>query len=96
MSVNNTLRSHFEDVQSSTTKSLTAYSTEVTKQGQALTTATSDAFERHGRAKKARLDATSVMATDVQSGMRTQQRAIAGMQRSIEAHSGKVISEVCL
>ncbi|VDB83014.1 unnamed protein product [Peniophora sp. CBMAI 1063] len=92
-SVNNTLRSHFEDVQTSTTKAIASYSTEVTKQGQVLTASTSDAFERYGRAKKARLDATGAMATDVQSGMRTQQRAIAGMQRSIESHSGKVISE---
>ncbi|KZV61068.1 kinesin-domain-containing protein [Peniophora sp. CONT] len=92
-SVNNTLRSHFEDVQSSTTKAIASYSSEVHKQGQLLTSSTSDAFERHSRAKKARLDATSAMATDVQSGMRTQQRAIGGMQRSIEAHAGKVVGE---
>ncbi|KAI0035071.1 kinesin motor domain-containing protein, partial [Vararia minispora EC-137] len=91
--INNTLRDGFANIQASTAQSMTSYSNEVHKYSGTLTKTSSDAFEQYHRAKKARLEITSVMSVDTQSGLRQLQRGIASTSRNVEAHTSKVTSE---
>jgi len=51
-------------------------------------------FDRHNRSKRARIEATNSMVTDVQSEYRHIQRGIASTSRNIEGFAGQVASEV--
>lgn len=55
---------------------------------------TSPAFERHARAKRARIDATDGLGADIQAESQHLQHAIAAMSRSVEANASKVTTEV--
>lgn len=52
------------------------------------------AFERHVRAKRARIDATDGLGADMQAESRHLQHAITVMSRSVEANASKVTTEV--
>ncbi|KAI0322237.1 P-loop containing nucleoside triphosphate hydrolase protein [Amylostereum chailletii] len=91
--VNNTLRDGFANIQSTTATSLSTYSGELHRQTHAFNTTSSDAFERHRRAKKARIDATNALNVDTQSGLRQLQRGIASTSRNIETHTSRIMSE---
>jgi len=52
------------------------------------------AFDRHSRSKRARIEATNSMATDVQSEYRHVQESIASTSKNIESFAGRVTSEV--
>lgn len=51
-------------------------------------------FERHARAKRARIDATDSLGVDIQAESRHLQHAIAAMSKSLEANASKVTTEV--
>ena len=51
-------------------------------------------FERHARAKRARIDATDSLGVDIQAESRHLQHAIAAMSKTLEANSSKVTTEV--
>ena len=51
-------------------------------------------FERHARAKRARIHATDSLGMDVQAESRHLQHAIAAMSKSLEANASKVTTEV--
>jgi len=51
-------------------------------------------FERHARAKRARVDATDGLGVDIQAESRHLQHAIAAMSKSLEANASKVTTEV--
>jgi hypothetical protein len=55
---------------------------------------TSPAFERHARAKRARIDATDGLGTDIQAESQHFQHAIVAMSKSVEANASKVTTEV--
>jgi hypothetical protein len=55
---------------------------------------TSPAFERHARAKRARIDATHGLSADIQAESQHLQHAIAAMSKSVEANASKVTTEV--
>lgn len=55
----------------------------------------SPAFERHVRAKRARIDATDGLGADIQAESRHLQHAVAAMSKSLEANASKVTTEVC-
>jgi kinesin family member 11 len=52
------------------------------------------AFDRHNRSKRARIEATNSMATDVQSEYRHMQESIASTSKNLEGFAGRVSSEV--
>ena len=55
---------------------------------------TSPAFERHARAKRARIDATDGLGADIQAESQHLQHAIVAMSKSVEANASKVTTEV--
>jgi len=55
---------------------------------------TSLAFERHARAKRARIDATDGLGADIQAEYQHLQHSIAAMSKSVEANASKVTTEV--
>jgi hypothetical protein len=55
---------------------------------------TSPAFERHARAKRARIDATDGLGADIQAESQHLQHAIVAMSKSVEANASKVMTEV--
>jgi hypothetical protein len=55
---------------------------------------TSPAFERHSRAKRARIDATDGLGADIKAESQHLQQAIVVMSKSVEANASKVMTEV--
>jgi hypothetical protein len=55
---------------------------------------TSAAFERHARAKRARIDATDGLGADIEAESQHLQHAIVAMSKSLEADASKVMTEV--
>jgi hypothetical protein len=55
---------------------------------------TSPAFERHARAKRARIDATDGLGADFQAESQHLQHGIVAMSKSVEANASKVTTEV--
>ncbi|KAH9079433.1 kinesin-domain-containing protein [Lactarius deliciosus] len=92
-SVSNTTLDGVSNIQSLVTTSLSTYSADVTRQIHLLNSASADAFERHGRAKRARVDATDGFCADVLAESQYLQRAIATMSKSMEANASKVTTE---
>jgi kinesin family protein 11 len=54
---------------------------------------TPPAFERHVRAKRARIDATDGLGADIQAESRHLQHDIAVMSKSMETNASKVMTE---
>ncbi|KII88479.1 hypothetical protein PLICRDRAFT_161615 [Plicaturopsis crispa FD-325 SS-3] len=81
------------NIQKSVSGSLSTYSDEMQKQTQTMNVTCTGAFDRHARAKRARIDATTAMATDVQSEYRSLQRGVASTSRNVEEVAGRIISE---
>ncbi|KAH9063416.1 kinesin-domain-containing protein [Lactarius vividus] len=92
-SVSNTTLDGVSNIQSLVSTSLSTYSADVTRQIHLLNSASADAFERHGRAKRARIDATDGFCADVLAESQYLQRAIAAMSKSMEANTSKVTTE---
>ncbi|KAI0256720.1 hypothetical protein BJV78DRAFT_303837 [Lactifluus subvellereus] len=88
-SVSDEVLEGLSDMQSLVTTSMSTYSTEITRQTHILSSASADAFERHARAKRARIDATEGLGTDIQAESGYLQRAIAAMSKSVEANASK-------
>ncbi|THH16360.1 hypothetical protein EW146_g4276 [Bondarzewia mesenterica] len=91
--VNHIVKDGLANVRNSSTASLSSYSTDIQQQTHALNVTTADAFERHARAKRARIEATNVLSADIQSGSRQSQRIIASTSRNLEAHASRVVTE---
>ncbi|KAF8894637.1 kinesin 2 [Infundibulicybe gibba] len=91
--VKQAIESNLEEMRSVVSNSIESYSTEVQTQAHAITTSCSSAFDRHSRVKRARLEATSSMAAEVQSEYRHLQRGIASSSRRTHGFSGRVVSE---
>ncbi|KAI9510898.1 kinesin-domain-containing protein [Russula earlei] len=92
-SVSDTVVEGLSNMQSLVSTSLSTYSVELSRQTHVLNSTTTDAFERHVRAKRARIDATSNLGADIQAEYRHLQHAIAAMSRSVEANASKVTTE---
>ncbi|KAJ7582682.1 kinesin 2 [Mycena floridula] len=73
--------------------SIDSYSTRVHQQMRDVYESSSDAFDRHSKAKKARVEATDAMATELQSDFKSFQRGAASTFRSIESFAGSFASE---
>lgn len=52
------------------------------------------AFERHARAKRARIDATDGLGADIQAESQHLQHAIVALSKSVEVNASKVTTEV--
>ncbi|KAI0054098.1 kinesin-domain-containing protein [Auriscalpium vulgare] len=91
--VNDALRNGLTNMQNAVVTSLASSSADLQKQTHTLSATSTDAFERHARAKRARIEATNAMSVDVQSGYRQVQRAMASTSRGIEASTSKVVAE---
>lgn len=55
---------------------------------------TSPEFERHARAKRARIDATDGLGADIQAESQHLQQAIVALSKSVEVNASKVMTEV--
>ncbi|KAL6309249.1 P-loop containing nucleoside triphosphate hydrolase protein [Sparassis latifolia] len=87
------IRDGLSDVQNSTMSSTAVFSNDLQQQTQNFGTSCGEAFERVSRAKRARIEATDTMATEVHSVYRYVQRGMASTSRNIEAASGRIMSE---
>ncbi|KAF9464724.1 kinesin 2 [Collybia nuda] len=85
--------SRLDGTQSMVSSSVGSYSKQVQDQVEMMTTSCSNAFERHRKAKRARIDATTAMGTDVQSEYHSMQRGITSTSRNIENFAGRVSKE---
>ncbi|KAF8503536.1 kinesin-domain-containing protein [Russula emetica] len=92
-SVGDTVLEGLSSMQSLVTTSLSTYSAEITRQTHTLNSTTADAFERHARAKRARIDATDGLGADIQAESQHLQHAIVAMSKSVEANASKVTTE---
>ncbi|KAG2349879.1 kinesin-domain-containing protein [Suillus weaverae] len=77
----------------SITTATTIYTGELQRQSQTLQTSFGAGVDRHDRAKRARIESTNGLVTDVQSEIRHLQRGIASSSRNVEGFSGRVVSE---
>ncbi|KAF8077927.1 kinesin 2 [Lyophyllum atratum] len=82
-----------EVMHSTVSGSVETYSKQVQRQTQSLSLSSSNAFEQHSRAKRARIDATTSMGSGVQAEYRHIQNAIASTSGRIESITSRVISE---
>ncbi|KAG1753481.1 P-loop containing nucleoside triphosphate hydrolase protein [Suillus lakei] len=73
--------------------STTTYTGELQRQSQALQTSFGAGLDRHDRAKRARIETTNGLATEVQTELRHLQRGVASSSRNVEGFSGRVVSE---
>ncbi|GLB34934.1 putative kinesin-domain-containing protein [Lyophyllum shimeji] len=92
-----TSKSRFSDalqkMQNSVSGSVRSYSLQVQKQTEAMSFSCSDAFERHSRAKRARIEATASMRNNAQSEYRHMREDIASTSRRIDTVAARVLSE---
>ncbi|KAI0062278.1 kinesin-domain-containing protein [Artomyces pyxidatus] len=92
-SVDDSVRDGLANIQTSVTTSLSSYSTDIQRQTHTLHATTTESFERHARAKRARVEATHAMSVDIQSGSRQIQRAVASTSRNVEANTSRILAE---
>lgn len=92
-SVSNITLEGVSSMQNLVSTSLSTYSAEITRQIHLLNSTSTDAFERHGRAKRARIDATDGFCADALAESQYLQRAITSMSKSMEANASKVTTE---
>jgi len=72
----------------------TTYSGEIQRQSQTFQTSFGSSLGRHNRAKRARIETTNEMVTDVQVDLRNVQRGLASGLRNVEGFTSRVASEV--
>lgn len=72
----------------------TTYSGELQRHGQTFQTSFGGGLDRHNRAKRARVETTNEMVTDVQVDLRNVQRGLASGLRNVEGFTSRVASEV--
>ncbi|KAI6022678.1 kinesin motor domain-containing protein [Pisolithus marmoratus] len=93
----NSAQASFKDglsaMQASLATTTTTYSGELQRHGQSLQASLNSSFDRHNRAKRARVESTNTMMTDVQSELRHFQRGIASTSRNVEGFVTRVVSE---
>ncbi|KAG1756753.1 P-loop containing nucleoside triphosphate hydrolase protein [Suillus paluster] len=77
----------------SVTTATTTYTGELQRQSQTLQTSFGAGLDRHNRAKRARIESTNGLMTDVQTEFRHLQRGVASSSRNVEGFSGHVVSE---
>lgn len=77
----------------SITTATTTYTGELQRQSQTFQTSFGAGLDRHDRAKRARIETTNSLVTDVQTDLRHLQRGMASSSRNIEGFSGRVVSE---
>ncbi|KAF8274997.1 P-loop containing nucleoside triphosphate hydrolase protein [Lactarius quietus] len=92
-SVSNITLEGVSSMQNLVSTSLSTYSAEITRQIHLLNSTSTNAFERHGRAKRARIDATDGFCADALAESQYLQRTIAAMSKSVEANASKVTTE---
>ncbi|KAH9916554.1 hypothetical protein B0H21DRAFT_851329 [Amylocystis lapponica] len=90
-----TISDGLADVQNSVMSSTTAFSSDLQRQPetQKFGAMFNEAFDHVSRFKRARIEVTDAMATEVQSGYRSIQRGVASTSRNVEAASNRVLSE---
>lgn len=95
----NSAQNAFKDgllaVQQSTATATTTYSGELQRHSQTFQTSFGGGLDRHNRAKRARIETTNVMVTDVQVDLRNVQRGLASGLRNVEGFTSRMASEVC-
>ncbi|KAG2138000.1 P-loop containing nucleoside triphosphate hydrolase protein, partial [Suillus clintonianus] len=77
----------------STTTATMTYTGELQRQSQTLQTSPGAGLDRHDRAKRARIETTNGIATEVQTELRYLQPGAASSSRNVEGFSGRVVSE---
>ncbi|KAG1875275.1 P-loop containing nucleoside triphosphate hydrolase protein [Suillus tomentosus] len=77
----------------SITAATITYTGELQRQSQTLQTSFGTGLDRYDRAKRARIESTNGLATDIQSELRHLQRGITSSSRNVEGFSGRVVSE---
>lgn len=80
-------------MQNSITGSVGGYTSQIQKQSASSAASCSQAFDRHDRAKRQRIESNESMVNDINSGYRSQQRSIASTSRAIESASSALQSE---
>ncbi|KAG8217543.1 P-loop containing nucleoside triphosphate hydrolase protein, partial [Butyriboletus roseoflavus] len=80
-------------VQQSMATASTTYSGELQRHSQTFQTSFGGGLDRHNRAKRARIETTNVMVTDVQVDLRNVQRGLASGLRNVEGYTSRVASE---
>ncbi|EPQ58109.1 kinesin-domain-containing protein [Gloeophyllum trabeum ATCC 11539] len=92
-SVNASITNGLSEMQSSMSTSFASYSSNLQRETQSVQASSNTALDRIHRAKRARLETTNSMGTDIQSSFRSLQRGVAGTSRNIETMSDQVSSE---
>ncbi|KZT26445.1 kinesin-domain-containing protein [Neolentinus lepideus HHB14362 ss-1] len=92
-SFNTDIGNGLSNMQSSTSTSVSTFTNTLRRDSQAVQSASQGAFDRINRAKRARLETTTSMATDVQSGYRSCQRGLALISRDVESMAEQIMSE---
>ncbi|EIW85175.1 kinesin-domain-containing protein [Coniophora puteana RWD-64-598 SS2] len=87
------LEDSFAGVQTVVTTATSTYSGELQRNAQSLNASFMGGLDRHNRAKRARIDATSAMSLDVDADLRQLQHGLSSSSRHVESHVGKVNSE---
>ncbi|KDQ60800.1 hypothetical protein JAAARDRAFT_204605 [Jaapia argillacea MUCL 33604] len=88
-----TIKDGLSDLQTSVSASTSSYSTDLQRHAQTFNSDSAGVFDQLTRAKRARMEATNSMASEVQSGYRSLQRGIASTTRNVDAMAGRVVSE---
>lgn len=81
-------------MQGSLATTTTTYCGELQRHGQSLQASFSSGLDRYNRAKRARIESTNTVVTDIQSGLRHFQRGMASSSRNTESFVARVVSEV--
>ncbi|KAH7889682.1 P-loop containing nucleoside triphosphate hydrolase protein [Phlebopus sp. FC_14] len=80
-------------MQASVATATTTYSGELQRHAQTLQTSFGNSLDRHNRAKRARIESTSAMVSDMQTDLRHLQRGIASSSRNVEGFTTRIASE---
>ncbi|KAG2144941.1 P-loop containing nucleoside triphosphate hydrolase protein [Suillus cothurnatus] len=92
-SVQVSLTDGVSSMHNSVTTATTTYTGELQRQSQILQTSFGAGIDRHNRAKRARIETTNGLTTDVQTELRHLQRGIASSSRNVENFSSRVVTE---
>ncbi|KAF7976325.1 hypothetical protein HWV62_7048 [Athelia sp. TMB] len=87
------LREDMANLEGSISTSMTTHLTQTQERSQALSETYSSAFDLHGRAKRARMEATAAMITEVQGDYRHTKQNIASTSKSTRDFFGRISSE---
>ncbi|TFK54864.1 kinesin-domain-containing protein [Heliocybe sulcata] len=92
-SFNSEIQNGLSNMQSTISNNLSTYTETWQRESQAMRSSSEDAFGRMDRAKRARLDTTTTMASDVQSSYRSSQKALARTSKDVESLAGHITAE---